>query len=43
MDTLPDIFAGKNASIKQDEEKVSFSPMITKEQEKLIGKNGKRN
>ena len=35
MDTLPDIFAGKNASIKQDEEKVSFSPMITKEQEKI--------
>lgn len=35
MDTLPDIFAGKNASIKQDESKVSFSPMISKEQEKI--------
>ena len=35
IDTLPDIFAGKNASIKQDESKVSFSPMISKEQEKI--------
>ncbi|MEY8291248.1 methionyl-tRNA formyltransferase [Carnobacteriaceae bacterium 52-44] len=35
MDTLPDIFSGENASIEQDEDKVSFSPMITKEQEKI--------
>lgn len=35
MDTLPDIFSGKNVSIEQDETKVSFSPMITKEQEKI--------
>jgi methionyl-tRNA formyltransferase len=35
MDTLPDIFSGENASIEQDEAKVSFSPMITKEQEKI--------
>lgn len=35
MDTLPKIFARENASIKQDESKVSFSPMISKEQEKI--------
>lgn len=35
MDTLPDIFSGENASIEQEEAKVSFSPMISKEQEKI--------
>lgn len=35
MDTLPEIFAGENASIEQEEEKVSFSPMISKEQEQI--------
>lgn len=35
MDTLPDIFSGKNVSIEQDEAEVTFSPMISKEQEKI--------
>jgi methionyl-tRNA formyltransferase len=35
MDTLPAIFAGENESIVQDEAEVSFSPMISKEQEKI--------
>ncbi len=35
MDTLPAIFAGENASIKQNADEVSFSPMISKEQEKI--------
>lgn len=35
MDTLPSIFAGENASIEQDENLVTFSPMISKEQEKI--------
>ena len=36
IDTLPAIFAGENESIKQNEAEVSFSPMISKEQEKII-------
>ena len=36
IDTLPAIFVGDNDSIKQNEEEVSFSPMISKEQEKII-------
>lgn len=36
IDTLPSIFAGENDSIKQNEGDVSFSPMISKEQEKII-------
>lgn len=36
MDTLPAIFAGENESIKQNEDEVSFSPMISKEQEKIV-------
>lgn len=36
IDTLPSIFAGENESIKQNKEYVSFSPMISKEQEKII-------
>lgn len=35
MDTLPAIFAGTNESIAQDETKVTFSPMISKKQEKI--------
>lgn len=35
MDTLPSIFAGKNESIKQNEEHVTFSPMISREQEQI--------
>ena len=35
MDTLPAIFAGENASIVQNEDEVTFSPMISKEQEKI--------
>lgn len=35
MDTLPDIFAGKNQSIQQNEAEVTFAPMISKEQEKI--------
>jgi len=35
MDTLPAIFAGENESIVQNEAEVSFSPMISKEQEKI--------
>ncbi len=35
MDTLPSIFAGENDAIQQDEEKVTFSPMISKEQEQI--------
>lgn len=33
MDTLPAIFDAENESIEQDESKVSFAPMISKEQE----------
>lgn len=33
MDTLPAIFAGENESIVQNEDEVTFSPMISKEQE----------
>lgn len=39
MDTLPAIFAGENKSIEQDEAKVSLSPMISKEQEKINWEN----
>lgn len=39
MDTLPAIFAGENESIEQDEAKVSLSPMISKEQEKINWEN----
>lgn len=35
MDTLPSIFAGENESIKQDENQVTFSPMISREQEQI--------
>lgn len=35
MDTLPSIFTGENESIKQDDNLVSFSPMISKEQERI--------
>lgn len=35
MDTLPSIFAGENDSIKQDENQVTFSPMISREQEQI--------
>lgn len=35
MDTLPSIFAAENESIVQNEDEVTFSPMISKEQEKL--------
>lgn len=35
MDTLPSIFAGENESIVQNEDDVTFSPMITKEQERI--------
>lgn len=35
LDTLPDIFSGQNQSIVQDESKVSYSPMISKEEEKI--------
>ena len=35
MDTLPAIFAGENESIAQNESEVSYSPMISKEQEKI--------
>lgn len=35
MDTLPSIFAGENESIKQNEEQVTFSPMISREQEQI--------
>lgn len=35
MDTLPEIFAGENESIVQNEDEVTFSPMISKEQEKI--------
>ena len=42
MDTLPAIFAGENESIEQDEAEVSFSPMISKEQEKIDWNNTAR-
>lgn len=42
MDTLPAIFAGENESIVQDEAEVSFSPMISKEQEKIDWNNTAR-
>ncbi len=35
MDTLPAIFSSENDSIEQDEAEVSFSPMISKSQEKI--------
>lgn len=35
MDTLPAIFAGENEAIEQNEEDVTFSPMISKAQEKI--------
>ncbi len=35
MDTLPSVFAGENESIAQDEEAVTYSPMISKEQEQI--------
>lgn len=35
MDTLPSVFAGENKSIEQNEAEVSYSPMISKEQEKI--------
>lgn len=35
METLPSIFSEENESIKQDEDKVTYSPMISKEQEKI--------
>lgn len=42
MDTLPKIFSGTNQSIEQNEKKVSFSPMISKEEEKIDWKNPAR-
>lgn len=35
LDTLPDIFAGSNQSLEQEEDKVTYAPMITSEQEKI--------
>lgn len=35
METLPAIFSGENDSIEQDESEVTYSPMISKEQEKI--------
>lgn len=35
METLPSIFSEENESIKQAEDKVTYSPMISKEQEKI--------
>lgn len=35
MDTLPDIFSRNNQSIEQNEQEVSFSPRISKEEEKI--------
>lgn len=42
MDTLPSIFAGENESIKQDENQVTFSPMISREQEQIDWTNTAR-
>ena len=42
MDTLPSIFAGENESIKQDENQVTFSPMISREQEQIYWTNTAR-
>lgn len=42
MDTLPSIFAGENESIKQDEKQVTFSPMISREQEQIDWTNTAR-
>jgi len=42
MDTLPAIFAGENESIPQNEDEVSYSPMISKEQERIDWKNTAR-
>lgn len=39
METLPKIFDGTNESIKQDSSKVSLSPMISKEEEKINWEN----
>lgn len=35
METLPSIFAGTNDRIKQDENKATFAPNITREQERI--------
>lgn len=42
IDTLPEIFAGTNQSIAQDENKVSYSPMISKEEERIDWKKSAR-
>lgn len=39
IETLPKIFAGNNESIPQDQSKVTFSPMISKEEEKINWEN----
>lgn len=36
LDTLPEIFSGTNQSIIQDKSQVTYSPMISKAQEKII-------
>lgn len=36
LDTLPEIFSGTNQSILQDKSQVTYSPMISKAQEKII-------
>ena len=35
MDTLPDLFAGTVTALKQNEDEVTYSPNITREQEKI--------
>lgn len=35
METLPSVFSGENDSIEQDESEVTYSPMISKAQEKI--------
>ena len=35
METLPTVFSGENDSIEQDESEVTYSPMISKAQEKI--------
>ena len=35
IETLPSVFLGENDSIEQDESEVTYSPMISKEQEKI--------
>jgi len=42
MDTLPAIFAGENESITQNEDEVTYSPMISKAQERIDWENTAR-